>query len=70
MDLHYFDKESAPASDMLLAMAKGQGYVPTNCLLAGHVVMAEVNAQRDPCAGCAGPRNKCKGRAKRREEGE
>ena len=30
--------------------------------LGGMTVMAEVQAGRDPCAGCTGPRDKCKGR--------
>lgn len=64
MKLHYFDQDTAPASDIQLAMAKGQGYVPKGCLLAGAVVMSETNAGRDACAGCEGPRAKCGGRAK------
>lgn len=62
MKMHYFDQDSADPSDMMLAMAIGQGYVPKTCLLGGIVVMDEVNAGRDPCAGCNGPREKCKGR--------
>lgn len=62
MILHYFDQDTAPSSDIFLAMAKGQGYVPKNCLLSGAVVMSEVDGGRDPCAGCAGPRAKCGGR--------
>jgi len=59
---HYFDLDAAPARDMALGMAKMQGYVPQTCLLGGVVVMHEVSAGRDPCAGCAGPRDKCHGR--------
>ena len=59
---HYFGLDAAPAHDMALGMAKMQGYVPQTCLLGGVVVMSEVSAGRDPCAGCAGPRDKCHGR--------
>ena len=65
MRFHYFDVDKAPASDMMLAMSKQQGYVPQTCLLGGTVVWSEVQAGRDPCAGCEGPREKCKGRPKR-----
>lgn len=59
--LHYFNQDEADKSDMLLGMAKMQGYVPETCLLSGAVVMMEVKASRNPCNGCAGPREKCKG---------
>lgn len=62
--MHYFDSEKAPDHDFQLGMAKMQGYVPQTCLLGGIIVMSEVNAQRDPCAGCNGPRYKCHGRSK------
>ena len=62
MKLNYFDQDKADESDMLLGMAKMQGYVPQNCLLGGATVMSEVQNQRDPCAGCEGPRWKCHGR--------
>jgi hypothetical protein len=62
--LHYFDQAEADADDMKLGMAKMQGYVPQTCLLGGAVVMDEVNSGRDPCAGCAGPREKCHGRVR------
>lgn len=65
MKPHYFDQESADADDLLLDMAKRQGYVPVTCLLGGPIVMGEVNVGRDPCAGCNGPRVKCHGRPKR-----
>ena len=61
---HYFDQKTAPDTDALLGMAKMQGYVPNQCLLAGFVVMSEINLAKDPCAGCNGPRDVCKGRAK------
>ena len=59
---HYFDLTEAPALDILLGMAKKQGYVPQTCLLGGHVVMGLVNQGDDPCKGCQGPREICKGR--------
>lgn len=62
MKLHYFAQDAADADDFALKMAKGQGYIPAACLLGGAVVMSEVGAGRDPCAGCAGPREKCGGR--------
>jgi hypothetical protein len=62
MKLHYFDQDAADQGDIMLGMATMQGYVPKTCLLAGVVVMSEINAGRDPCAGCAGPREKCHGR--------
>lgn len=65
MKIHYFDQDIADADDLLLQMAKGQGYVPATCLLGGRVVMAEVNCGRDACAGCEGPREKCHGRPRR-----
>lgn len=65
MKLHYFEQEAADADDMLLGMAKMQGYVPPGCLLGGMVVMAETNAGNNPCWGCNGPREKCGGQAKR-----
>jgi len=43
-----------------------QGYVPAGCTLddqlAGPLIYSEVNAGRDPCAGCAADRAKCGGR--------
>jgi hypothetical protein len=65
MKPHYFEQASADTDDIQLAMAKRQGYVPKTCLLGGVVVMAEVFAGRDACAGCAAPRIKCAGRPKR-----
>jgi len=62
MELHYFDKETAPQSDFLLGMCKDQGYVPNTCLLGGATAWHEVQVGRDPCAGCACDRTKCKGR--------
>lgn len=64
--LHYFnDSYEASHQDVMLGMAKLQGYVPVGCLLGGAVVMSEVEAGRDPCAGCAGPRHRCGGRPRK-----
>ena len=64
MKPHYFEQDSADQDDMLLGMAKMQGYVPKTCLLGGVVVMAEIQAGKSACAGCNGPRDKCKGKPK------
>jgi len=53
--------------DMLLEMAKQQGYVPTSCTLNGNIVMGLVNQSEDPCKGCNGNRGTCNGRPKRKE---
>ena len=65
MKPHYFDQEKPDADDILLNMAKGQGYVPSSCLLGGMIVMDELNKGNNPCWGCDGPRHLCKGTAKR-----
>ncbi len=62
--MHYFDQDKADATDGMLSMCIQQGYVPPTCLLSGAVVWSTVNEQKDPCDGCTGPREKCKGRAK------
>ena len=59
--LCYFDLEEADPNDMLLGMAKLQGYVPQTCLLRGATVMAQVRKNISPCTDCNGPREKCKG---------
>lgn len=64
MKPHYFTQEK-PDNDILLEMAKFQGYVPPGCLLGGMVVMSEVNKGDSPCWGCNGPREKCGGQPKR-----
>jgi hypothetical protein len=63
--LHYFDDATGRGEDIMLRMAIDQGYVPSSCLLGGRTVMSEMNAGRDPCAGCEGPREICKGRERR-----
>jgi hypothetical protein len=65
MKPHYFGQDEADADDMLLGMAKMQGYVPQGCLLGGVVVMAETNAGRKACWGCNGPRERCGGSPKK-----
>ena len=64
---HYFHMDRAP-SDTKLEMAIHQGYVPSTCLLAGVIVWDEVNASRNPCWGCEGPRERCKGKPRRTPE--
>lgn len=65
---HYFDQPSPDSDDIMLAMAKGQGYVPQGCLLGGVVVMSETNDGRKACWGCNGPRERCGGSPKRGAE--
>jgi len=65
MKPHYFEQEKADTDDILLQMAKDQGYVPTGCLLGGMIVMGAIKKGHDPCWGCNGPREKCGGRPMR-----
>jgi len=65
MKPHYFAQESADADDIMLMMAKDQGYVPPGCLLGGMVAMDELKKGKSPCWGCNGPREKCSGGPKR-----
>ena len=48
-----------------------QGYVPETCTLqdsvGGALIWSEINASRDPCAGCNMNRAECHGRPKQRE---
>jgi hypothetical protein len=62
--MHYFDKYKADPKDHLLSMAKMQGSVPQTCLLGGVAVMCIITMGEDPCHGCEGPRDVCKGRPK------
>ena len=64
MKVAYFQQEAADADDMMLGMAKIQGYVPQGCLLGGMVVMAEVQSGKSPCDGCNCPRSLCGGKPK------
>ncbi len=61
MKPHYFEQDEADSEDIQLQMAKAQGYVPGTCLLNGIIVMDETRRGRNPCKGCAGPRDKCYG---------
>lgn len=60
--IHYFNEGVPDPYDIQLKMCIGQGYVPQGCLLAGAVVYHLVVTGKDPCKGCGGPREKCKGR--------
>jgi len=60
----YFQQDQADKDDHMLGMAKLQGYVPDTCLLGGFVVLDEVKRGNNPCWGCNGPREKCKGKPK------
>jgi hypothetical protein len=62
MKIHYFDQKEPDKDDLLLQMAKEQGYVPNTCLLGGQTVMGLVNSGKDPCDGCKCDRSKCCGR--------
>lgn len=64
MKTHYFEQEKADKDDMLLGMAKMQGYVLQTCLLGGQTVMGLVNNGESPCDGCECDRIKCKGKPK------
>jgi hypothetical protein len=60
--VHYFDQDTADIDDLVLRMAKNQGYVPQNCLLGGQTVWGIVTAGDDPCRECKCDRSKCHGR--------
>ena len=62
--VHYFTEGKADPRDLYLEACISQGYVPSGCLLVGQLVWALVNDGKDPCAGCAGPREICGGREK------
>lgn len=66
MKPHYFTQDAADSDDFKLGMAKMQGYVPKTCLLNGETVMSEVALGRNPCWGCEGPREQCKGKPKQK----
>ena len=65
MKLNYFNQDKPDQDDFMLEAAKGQGYVPSGCLLGGQVVMMLVARSDDPCDGCNCPREKCGGRPRR-----
>lgn len=60
MKAHYFSQDKADEDDLLLKMAKDQGYVPQDCLLGGQLVMASINSGKNPCNGCNCDKAKCK----------
>lgn len=62
MKPHYFTQDKADEDDLILNMAKRQGYIPNTCLLGGQLVWHLSTAGKDPCKGCACPRDKCHGR--------
>jgi hypothetical protein len=64
---HYFSREHPDEDDIQLRLAIRQGHVPKGCLLGGALVMAIVRSGNDPCAGCAGPREKCSGRTEKQQ---
>lgn len=65
MKPHYFEQDTPDTDDIKLGMAKMQGYVPQTCLLNGMTIMNEVNNGRNPCMGCEGPIDICKGKTKK-----
>ena len=65
MEPHYFGQDQADTQDLLLSLAKRQGYVSENCLLGGIIVMGLISTGENPCSGCNGPRERCGGQPKR-----
>jgi hypothetical protein len=63
MKPHYFDQAQADIDDIHLRMCIAQGYVPSTCLLGGVLVWNLMNEGKNPCDGCKGPREKCKGKS-------
>ena len=61
--LHYFEEGKADPNDHFLNMSIKQGYVPKGCLLGGQLVWGLVSDNKDPCKGCRGDRDICKGRS-------
>lgn len=59
---NHFERPADAAADGLLQQCVHQGWVPPGCVLGGELVMVLMNAGRDPCAGCRGPRHRCGGR--------
>jgi hypothetical protein len=62
LKLSYFDQEKADDDDFLLKRCIIGRVVPPTCLLGGDIVFKCDCEDKDPCKGCAGPREKCKGR--------
>ncbi|NJN63832.1 MAG: hypothetical protein HC882_02420 [Acidobacteria bacterium] len=59
---HYFHQYNADEDDSQLARFKELRVVPLGCLLGGALVEVAVQAKKDPCGDCPGPRFRCKGR--------
>lgn len=64
MKIQYFQQGVPDSDDIMLDLAKAQGYTPKGCLLGGMIVMAEVQSGRHPCDGCNCLREKCGGKPK------
>ena len=56
--------------DMMLEMAKQQGYVPLKCILPGAIVMGLINKGENPCWGCNQDRSVCEGQPKKEQDKE
>jgi hypothetical protein len=65
--MHYLNDTDRAATDDLLQICIGQGYVPRTCMMAGFIVWVETRRGVDPCGGCNVPRDRCGGRPKRGE---
>ena len=61
--IHYFDEGTADPKDVFLNMSIDSGYVPKGCLLIGQLVWGLISDGKDPCKGCRGDRDICKGRS-------
>lgn len=66
---NYFDGRVSPADEMLREGIR-RGVVPPTCLLGGYMVMAASAVGEDPCVKCDGPREKCGGRPREKDETE
>ena len=62
MKPHYFEAGVADEDDAMLVACVRQGWVPPGCLLGGVMVHGLMQASKDPCAACRGPRHRCGGR--------
>ena len=51
-------------TDIMREICIKQGYVPVNCKMDGHMILALTNSQNDPCIGCNEDRIICDGRSK------
>lgn len=62
MEENHFNNPAGATSDTMLRLCVQQSYVPPACLLGGQIVLGLVNAGKNPCSGCRGPRHVCGGR--------